>query len=188
VLNTDLVVGVSDRASDALNLLFNSEVGRGYLAQRRRLDPALVAALDGLGLSGIANVLAAIKTARRLGLGAEDAIVTVGTDSAAMYGSEREKFAASRYPGGFDQVNAGEVFGEHLAGIADDHAVELDTQGRQRIFNLGYYTWVEQQGVPLAEFDRRRDPRFWRKLQDAVPVWDRMIEEFNARTGLNRSG
>src|SRR5215831_11920936 len=48
VLNTDLVVGVSDRASDALNLLFNSEVGRGYLAQRRRLDPALVAALDGL--------------------------------------------------------------------------------------------------------------------------------------------
>ena len=188
VLNTDLVVGVSDRASDALNLLFNSEVGRGYLARRRRLDPALVAALDGLGLSGIANVLAAIKTARRLGLGAEEAIVTVGTDSAAMYGSEREKFAASRYPGGFDQVNAGEVFGEHLAGIADDHAVELDTQGRQRIFNLGYYTWVEQQGVPLAEFDRRRDPRFWRKLQDAVPVWDRMIEEFNARTGLNRSG
>jgi len=30
--------------------------------------------------------------------------------------------------------------------------------------------------------------RFWRGLQDAIPVWDRMIEEFNARTGLNRPG
>jgi cysteine synthase A len=188
VMNTDMVVGISDRATDALNLLFNSDVGKGYLARRRRLDPALVAQLDGLGLSSIANVLAAIKTAQRLDLGADEAIVTVATDGAAMYGSEREKFEAARYPDGFDEVNAGEVFGEHLAGLADDHTIELDTAGRKRVFNLGYYTWVEQQGVPLAEFDRRRDQRFWRGLQGAIPVWDRMIEEFNARTGLNRPG
>jgi len=188
VMNTDMVVGISDRATDALNLLFNSDVGKSYLARRRRLEPALVAQLDGLGLSSIANVLAAIKTAQRLDLGADEAIVTVATDGAAMYGSEREKLDAARYPDGFDEVNAGEVFGEHLAGIADDHAIELDTEGRKRVFNLGYYTWVEQQGVPLADFDRRRDQRFWRGLQDAIPVWDRMIEEFNARTGLNRPG
>src|SRR6266404_6495808 len=100
VMNTDMVVGISDRATDALNLLFNSDVGKGYLARRRRLDPALVAQLDGLGLSSIANVLAAIKTAHRLDLGADEAIVTVATDGAAMYGSEREKFEAARYPDG----------------------------------------------------------------------------------------
>jgi hypothetical protein len=187
-MNTDMVVGISDRATDALNLLFNSDVGKSYLARRRRLEPALLAQLDGLGLSSIANVLAAIKTAQRLDLGADEAIVTVATDGAAMYGSEREKFGASRYPDGFDEVNAGEVFGEHLAGLADDHTIELDTEGRKRVFNLGYYTWVEQQGVPLADFDRRRDQRFWRGLQGAIPVWDRMIEDFNARTGLNRPG
>jgi hypothetical protein len=30
---------------------------------------------------------------------------------------------------------------------------------RERIFNLGYFTWVEQQGIALADFDsaaRRR--------------------------------
>ena len=32
---------------------------------------------------------------------------------------------------------------------------------RDRIFNLGYFTWVEQQGVPLDEFEARRDQAFW---------------------------
>ena len=32
VMNTDVVIGVSDAASDALNLLFGSERGRGYLS------------------------------------------------------------------------------------------------------------------------------------------------------------
>ena len=188
VTNTDVVVGISDRSTDALDLLFNSDVGKTYLARRRRLDPVLIAQLSGLGLSGIANVLAAIKAAQRLGLGTGDAIVTIATDSAAMYGSEREKFAATHYPDGFDDVNAGEVFGQHLAGLADDHAIELDTLERNRIFNLGYYTWVEQQGVPVAEFDRRREQRFWRELHAVIPQWDRLIGEFNARTGLNRPG
>jgi cysteine synthase len=187
-MNTDLVVGISDRSTDALDLLFNSEIGRRYIAQRRRIDPALVARLDSFGLSSIANVLAAIKTAKHLDLGPHDAIVTVATDSAAMYGSERRKFAAAHYPAGFDEVNAGEVFGRHLDGITDDHLIELTRTDRARIFNLGYYTWVEQQGVPLAEFDRRRDQGFWRGLQDAIPKWDRLIEEFNAATGLNQPG
>ena len=66
--------------------------------------------------------------------------------------------------------------------------LELTQGDRNRIFNLGYYTWVEQQGVPLADFDRRRDQGFWRGLQDAIPLWDRLIEQFNAATGLNQPG
>ena len=187
-MNTDLVIGISDRSTDALDLLFNSEIGKSYIAQRRRIDPALAGRLDSLGLSSIANVLAAIKTAKHLDLGPHDAIVTVATDSAAMYGSERRKFAATHYPSGFDEVNAGEVFARHLDGVSDDHLIELTQTDRARIFNLGYYTWVEQQGVPLAEFDRRRNQGFWRGLQDAIPKWDRLIEEFNAATGLNQPG
>jgi len=188
VMNTDLVIGISDRSTDRLNLLFNSEVGRHFLAARRKLDPSLIERLDGLGLSSIANLLAAIKTAKHLRLGADDAIVTVATDSAAMYASERRKYEAAHYPRGFDEVDAGQVLGAHLEGIADDHTIELTEIDRDRIYNLGYYTWVEQQGVPLDAFDRRRDQGFWRGLQSAVPIWDRLIEEFNARTGLNRPG
>jgi cysteine synthase len=188
VMNTEIVAGVSDRSTDSLNLLFNSEVGRGYLTERRKLDAAAVRDLDALGLSSIANVLAAIKTAKRLGLGPEDAIVTVATDSAAMYGSEREKFEAAHYPHGFDAIGAGEVFARHLEGVLDDHLIELAQTDRNRIFNLGYYTWVEQQGVPLADFDRRRPQEFWTGLHAAVPRWDELIREFNAETGLNRPG
>jgi len=188
VMNTDVVVGISDRSTDALNLLLNGQAGLRYLAERRELDPALLARLDGLGLSSIANVLAAIKTAKRLGLGREDAIVTVATDGAAMYRSEREKYAAAHYPDGFREIDAGEIFGAHLRAVADDHVIELSRIDRERIFNLGYYTWVEQQGVPLDEFDRRRDQSFWTGLHDALPRWDALIEEFNARAGVNRPG
>jgi cysteine synthase len=181
VMNTDLVAGVSDRSTDALDLLFNSKAGRDYLARRRQIDPAVVARLDALGFSGIANVLGAIKTAKRLELGPEDVVITVGTDSAALYGSERRKFEATHYPAGFDAVNAGEVFGQHLLGIEDDHLLELSHLERKRVFNLGYYTWVEQQGVSVEDFDRRKSQGFWKRLQQVVPIWDKLIEEFNGR-------
>ena len=73
-------------------------------------------------------------------------IVTVATDGAAMYGSERELALAKYFPDGFDEVGASEVYGEHLLGAATDHLRELTHEERERIFNLGYYTWVEQQG------------------------------------------
>ena len=46
-------------------------------------------------------------------------------------------------------MNAGEIFSRHLEGIVDDHVLELTHVDRKRIFNLGYYTWVEQQGVMI---------------------------------------
>jgi len=186
VMNTDVVVGVSDRSTDALDVLFNTEVGRAYLAARRRIDPELVAALDGLGLSGIANVLAAIKTAKHLELTASDVIVTVATDSAAMYASERARCLAARFAEGFDEVAAGEVFAGHLLAATEDHLIELTHVDRRRIFNLGYYTWVEQQGIALEAFDRRKDQVFWRELQESVGAWDRLIEDFNLDAGVNR--
>ena len=188
VMNNDIVAAVSDRSTDALNLLFNSEAGKRYLVERRGLDPKFVASLDALGLSSIANALAAIKVAKRLDLGPDDAIVSVATDSAAMYGSERRKFEAAHYPKGFGELDAGEIFSRHLEGIGDDHLLELGERERRRIFNLGYYTWVEQQGVPLADFERRRKQDFWRGLREALPKWDALIAEFNAETGLNRPG
>ena len=184
VMNSDVVAGVSDASCDALDVLFNSDVGREYLAKRRGLDPKLVAQLENFGLSSIANMLAAIKTARYYDLTENDVIVTVATDGAAMYGSEREKAVARDFPGGFDAVSAGEVFGQHLAGLDNDHYLELSHRDRNRIFNLGYFTWVEQQGIELADFDSRRDQAFWRGLADTLPAWDAMIDEFNGKTGV----
>ena len=187
VINTDLVAGVSDRSSDALNLLFNDSVGREYLIRRQKIAPALVTSLDHLGLSSIANIVAAIKIAKRLELGASDAIITIATDGAALYASERARFLAREYSGGFDEVHAGEIFGQHVQGIADDHLIELTHVDRRRVLNLGYYTWVEQQGVSVEDFDRRRDPAFWTELQATIPAWDKLIRDFNEDTGARHA-
>jgi cysteine synthase len=189
VMSTDVVTAVSDRATDGLNVLFGTDAGRAYLAGRRGVPDDVVGALDRLGLSGICNVIAAIKTAKHYGLGPDDAIVTVATDGAEMYRSERDKTLARRFPGGFDAVSAGETFGAHLAGAATDHLVELTRRERERIFNLGYFTWVEQQGVSLEEFERRRRPEFWQALPAlAAQHWDPMIEAFNSETGAVAAG
>ena len=184
VMNTDVAVAVSDAATDGLGVLFGSAEGREYLIERRRVPAALVAALDGLGLSSICNVVASVKIARHFGLGPEDVVLRVATDGAELYGSERDKAIARRFKGRFDPVTAGEVFGQHMLGASSDHLLELSHVDRTRIFNLGYYTWVEQQGVSSAEFTVRRDQRFWKGLRDLLPAWDAMIDEFNARTGV----
>ncbi len=181
VLNTDFAIGVSDAASDALNLLFNTSVGRSFLGRRTGLGEDALEGLGNLGLSSIANVVGAIKYAKYHQLGAEDAVLTVATDGSEMYGTELEKTIAAIFPGGFDELAAAEVFGRYLLGTGTEHTLEMTRQDRQRMFNLGYYTWVEQQGVSLEDFDARRSPAFWDDLMEMVPIWDKMIGEFNTQ-------
>jgi cysteine synthase A len=184
VMSTDVVVAISDRGTDELGVLFNSKEGRDYLAERRQLDPAVIAGLGSLGLSSICNILAAIKTAKHFGMGDGDAIVTVATDGAAMYGTERDKTIRKRFDGCFDQTTAAAALAEHVLGADGDHLLELSQQDRRRIFNLGYFTWVEQRGVPIADFTARRDQSFWRGLRSRLPVWDELIIEFNREAGV----
>jgi len=181
VMNTDVVCAISDHATDELDVLFNTDAGRTYLAKRHGLGDDLVAALSHFGLSSLANVLAAVKTAKLLGLGPQDAIVTVATDGGALYGTERAKTMAARWPDGFDDVDAAEVFGRHLGAVGTDAMIDCTERDRQRIFNLGYYTWVEQQGTPIDVFVARRSAAFWQGLRRYLGLWDEMIGDFNAR-------
>jgi cysteine synthase len=184
VMNTDLVAAISDRATDQLSVLFAAADGVEFLRARRRVPEDVLQSLNAFGLSSICNILAAVKTAKYLRLGPDDVIITVATDGAGMYGSERERIAARDFPAGFTGADAAGVFGRWMLGAGPDDLLETTLADRNRIFNLGYYTWVEQQGVSLADFEARRDQRFWTGLRDLLPAWDAMITEFNARTGL----
>ena len=64
--------------------------------------------------------------------------------------------------------------------------IQMTEADRRRVFNLGYYTWVEQQGTPVELFERRRHQGFWRGLRDYLPLWDEMVTEFNARVASER--
>ena len=184
VMNTDVVVAVSERSTDQLGLLFSHPEGRRYVADRRRVPAEIVAVLRDIGISGICNIVAAIKVAKQFGFGPDDAILTVATDGAAMYDTEFEKVLRRDFRGSFDAVSAAEAFGEHLLGASTDHLLELTHEDRVRVFNLGYYTWVEQQGVDFESFEARRSQKFWKDLHGHVERWDAAINEFNARTGV----
>jgi cysteine synthase A len=180
VMNTDVVVAISDTSTDELDVLFNTEEGRALLAHKG-VPADVIATLEHFGFSSIANVLAAIKTAKLLDLGPNDALITVATDGAALYPSERAKLIAGRYDGSFSALDSAEAFGEHLGSVTTADMIQCTEADRRRIFNLGYYTWVEQQGTPFELFEARRHQDFWRGLRRYVGVWDQMIDDFNSR-------
>ncbi len=182
VTNSDDVVAISDRATDTLLLLFNTETGKKHLSHQG-VPPETVEQLRHLGFSSIANILAAVKIAKFHGLGAGDTIVTVATDGAELYTSEIDKILTRDHPDGFDDRAAAAAYARHLAGADTAHVEELGEVGRRRIFNLGYYTWVEQQGVEFDDFEARRSQEFWHGLRPLTDRWDAMIEDFNDRTG-----
>ncbi len=184
VMNTDIVTAVSDAATDQLGVLFSAPAGLDYLRNKRKVPEPALAALPEFGLSSICNILAAVKTAKYLGLGSHDVVVTVATDGAAMYGSERERVHARDYPLGFGEADAAAAFGRWMLAAGTDDLLELGLRDRERIFNLGYYTWVEQQGVSLADFTARRSQAYWAGLRERLASWDGLIGEFNARTGV----
>ncbi len=71
-MNTDVVIAVSDPASDAFNLLFRSRTSVGAIwPSRRKIDPALLRQFAAVGISGLANIVAAIKLAKHLDYGPE---------------------------------------------------------------------------------------------------------------------
>ncbi len=182
VTNSDDVVGISDRATDTLFLLFNTEVGKQYLVDQG-VDRETVDGLRDLGLSSIANLLAAIKVAKYHDYGSGDVIVTVATDGMELYVSEMEKLIQRDHAGNFDAMAAAAAHARFLEGIDTEHVLELGEVGRRRVFNLGYYTWVEQQGIEFEDFEARREQSFWQALHPLTMHWDEMIDEFNGRTG-----
>ena len=187
VTNTDLVVGISDRSTDDLDVLFNSPAGKRLLAERGVPEPVLDALVD-LGYSSICNTLAAITAAKRWGLGSDDVIVTVATDGSELYNSEREKVMSAHFPAGFDEEAAAQVFERHLVDVSTEHTLDMGPVERDRVFNLGYFTWVEQQGVSIPDFEVRRDQSWWGGLRPLLDTWDEMIEQFNADVAADGAG
>jgi len=182
VTNTDVAVAVSDHATDQLFVLFNDPAGHALL-RARGVGDDVIAALPHFGLSSICNIVAAIKTAKTLGLGAQQAILTVATDGAALYASELPKAAAKHFGDRFDGAAAAATFDRHLTRASTEHVLVMGATERDRIFNLGYFTWVEQRGATLEDFEARRDQAFWRGLHSLLPAWDELITAFNRGSG-----
>jgi cysteine synthase len=181
VRNTDAVAAIDDEDCMRVLRLFNEPAGHEYLKFCAIPGP-MHNQLPLLGISGICNLLAAIKTAKYFDLGPQDLILTVFTDSVELYSSRLEEL----------REEAGEYT---LIQAARDHAGPLDHQDtgwfrelgyreRKAIHNLKYFTWVEQQGKKTEELREQWEPEYWSSLfhQEAQHI-DGMIQDFNRLAG-----
>ena len=181
--NTDMVTGIDDEDCMRLVRLFNEDAGHAYL-QSQGVPTDLVERLDTLGISGIANMLSAIKFAKYYELTGSDVVLTVFTDSMELYQSRLRELNEAR--GAYDATDAAIDYHARLLGIKTDHTLELRHQDRKRIHNLKYFTWIEQLGKSVEELDAQWHdyPGYWDRIHAMVPAIDERIVAFNERVGL----
>jgi cysteine synthase len=175
--DTDAAIGVDDELPMRIIRLFNEEAGRKVLAENG-VSAELLSKIDWLGISGVGNMLGAIKMAKYYELGENDVVFTVFTDSMVMYQSRLAELTAER--GAYDQRQADRDYAL-LQAVSVDHVLELSQADKRRIHNLKYFSWIEQQGKELSELRAQWDDyrAYWGGLRSQVGALDSMIEDFN---------
>ncbi len=178
VRNTNLVAAVDDEQTMQLMRLFSEDEGRACL-RREGVDEELLQSLGEIGISGLCNLVASIKTARYYDMGTSDVIFTPITDSMELYASRMQEMKDAHGP--YTGHHADQHYGRYLLGTTADNVRELNFADQRALHNFKYFTWVEQQGRTSDELRQLWDPDFWKATfsQDVVDEWDRLIDAFN---------
>jgi len=181
VRNTDAVVAIDDENCMRILRLFNEPQGHKTM-QAEGIPEKLIKSLPLLGISSISNVLSAVKTAKFFEYDENDVVFTPLTDSAEMYQSRVEEL---RQQLGKYEASSGKVDWErYLLGEGTQNMVELTYHERKRLHNLKYFTWVEQQGKSVEELNELWDPELWEEAASQATEWDKLIDDFNAKSGV----
>ncbi|MEI6048956.1 MAG: pyridoxal-phosphate dependent enzyme [Bacteroidota bacterium] len=182
VKNTDVVTAIDDEDCMRILRLFNEKEGLSYL-KSIGIEKNIINDLHLIGISGIGNMISAIKTAKHFEMTGDDIIVTIATDSADMYKSRVEELNAEK--GKYNDIQAIKDYEKCIFGTKSDFMKELNYYDRKAIHNLKYFTWVEQQGKSVEDLNQLWDDReIWNRLFSQVILWDELINAFNERTGL----
>ena len=181
VRNTDMVAAIDDAAvHGAVSACSTNRQGT------RRCWPICQRSwsqqLPLVGISGICNLVAAIKTAKYYDMNGQDVIFTCLTDSADLYSSRLEELTAESGPYTLERAELDRE--RYLHGIVTDYLRELNYHDRKALHNFKYFTWVEQQQRSAEELRRLWDPDFWTETFAQAEAWDEQIEQFNERTGV----
>lgn len=182
VKNTDMVVAIDDQDCMDIYRLFNEKAGFDYLSDLG-LNDTEIGNLTYYGISGIGNLLSAIKMAKYYEMDEDDVVVTVLTDSSEMYTSRLPE--QTQLQGVFDTRAAVRTVAGPLYHQGIDNMMELGYYDRLRVHNLKYYTWVEQQGKTYEELNAQWYQRdYWTQLGSYVEKIDAHIQAFNRDVGL----
>ncbi|MBN2796095.1 MAG: pyridoxal-phosphate dependent enzyme [Clostridia bacterium] len=174
VMNTDGVVLIDDMDSKWLLKLFTSEEGKAYLKQHMDEDTVEFIS-DKLGISGCANIIGAIKTAKYYNLQEGENVLTVATDSIDRYHSVMNAFPTLT-PEDCQSIYQRIVYYQ-------DHSLmyEGDRDNKLRWHNLKYYTWVEQQGKTVEALDAMKSQDFWNEQANLVETYNKKIVAYREK-------
>ena len=179
VKSTDVVEAIDDENCMRMLRVFNEPEGKEMLIENG-IKKELVEKLNLLGISGISNLLASIKTAKYFEMNENDIILTVATDSAHMYQSrivELQEEQKEKY----SKVKALVDWERYMLGYSTDYMQELTYVDKKRIHNLKYFTWVEQQGRSSEDLNQLwYDDELWHKIFTQNEELDKLIENFNS--------
>ncbi|MFO0724098.1 MAG: pyridoxal-phosphate dependent enzyme [Myxococcota bacterium] len=176
VLNMDALMCIDDL--DTIRGLALLQEGQETLTRDLGIDEDTVNRLTGtFGMSGICNILGAIKTAKHYRFGPQHLVVTVATDGFDRYPSVlawlAEKEGRQTREKALRRV---EIF--HRVGL--DYILE-GREAQRRWHNQKYFTWVEQQGKSTEALQAQADPAFWKAQRERVHEIDRRIKERRPR-------
>jgi len=180
--NMDMVAGINDEFCIRLLRLLNEPSGKNYL-KSKGISEEIIDKLHLLGISSVANLIGSIKMAKYYEMNENDIVFTIATDSMELYQSRIEELQEER--GEYTDSQAAVDFDTCLLNLTTDHMLELSYWDKRRMHNLKYFTWVEQIGKDLEELDRQwYDENYWRDKYRSYTEWDKLIREFNEKTGL----
>jgi len=184
VKNTDMGIAIDDNDSMALLRLFNEEKGKTFLTDEIGMSKEDVEHLAYMGISGISNMLCAIKFAKYYELTSKDVIATILTDSVEMYMSRLEELNEAE--GAYTPLKAAIDYAAHLQAVKTDNLIDLTYAERKRVHNLKYYTWVEQQGRCAEDLNDQwyDQEKSFESVQTQAEQIDELINEFNDAVGL----
>ena len=129
---------------------------------------------DLFGVSGICNILGAVKMAKYLRLGPDDNVVTIATDSFDRYHSvledldrrclETSHFVLERW------------MKDIVHGLGDDHVYDFrSAQRKEQLFRQKEQDWLPF-GYPKEYLDSMRSPEFWEAEYQKVAHYDQKIK------------
>lgn len=182
VKNLDGVTAIDDEDTMRLLRLFNEPAGQEWLV-KQGVDEETVKHLPWLGISSIANLLSSIKLAKYYELTEKDVIFTIFTDSVELYYSRLDELNEQHGP--YNDRQAEVDWHSVIEKQTIDYFKELTYYDKKAIHNLKYFTWVEQQGKTFEEIQAQwYEPDYWTGIPGCMEEIDRLIQDFNRRTGL----
>ncbi len=176
VKNMDALMCIDDMECKLGLQLLTDPVGVDFLVNELGIDPSAAQTLSEIvGISGVCNLLGAIKTAKFYEMDPDDVVVTVFTDAIDRYHSVMAQITEQFGP--FDAAKArNRHYGIFMkAGL--DYIQEGTVLNRERWLNLKYYTWIEQHGKPVEALDAQRSQLWWRDQQALVHEVDERLRK-----------